>query len=233
MQLLVAKCVLLPALALAASAALAQSVAPDALLRAVAVDVIATIKQDQELKVTDPAKVAVLVETRVMPLFDFAHMTQLAMARNWRLATPEQQRVLTEEFRKLLIRTYSTALERYTGEAIHFKRLRAAALDNDVTVRSEVKQAGKEPMTLDYHMENTTAGWKIYDVKVAGVRLVTTYREVFAEKIHDAGVDGLIESLADENHGGGSRFNSIKASFWEKSRVIYAILQDVFRSGRR
>ncbi len=233
MQELVAKCMLLLALALAAPASLAQGVAPDALLRAVTVEVIATIEQDQELKSADPAKFAALVETRIMPLFDFVHMTRLAMARNWRLATPEQQRVLTEEFRKLLIRTYSTALARYAGEAIQFKRLRAAPLDTDVTVRSEVKQPGKEPMTLDYHMENTAAGWKIYDVKVAGVRLVTTYREFFAERVHDAGVDGLIESLADENRGGGSRFDSIKASFWEKSRVIYAIFQNAFAGGRR
>jgi phospholipid transport system substrate-binding protein len=160
-------------------------------------------------------------------------MTRLAMARNWRVATPEQQRVLTEEFRTLLVRTYSSALGQYRGEAIDFRQLRAAPLATDVTVRSEVKQTGKERMTLDYHMENTAAGWKIYDVKLAGVRLVTTYREVFAEKIREGGVDGLIKSLADGNRGGSSKFNSVKDSFWQKSRVIYAILQDLFRTGRR
>jgi len=233
MQVLVAKFVLLLAVALAAPPSLAQAVAPDALLRAISVEVIDKIKQDQELQTADPAKVAALIETRIMPLFDFVHMTRLAMARNWRLATPEQQRVLTEEFKTLLVRTYSTALAHYRGEVIDFKQLRAAPLDTEVTVRSEVKQPGKEPMTLDYHMEKTPAGWKIYDVKVAGVRLVTTYREVFAEKVRDGGVDGLIKSLVDGNRGGGSRFNSIKTSFWEKFRVLYAIFQSVFRSGQQ
>jgi phospholipid transport system substrate-binding protein len=233
MQELVVKYVLLLALALAAPGSLAQGVAPDALLRAVTVEVIDQIKQDQEPQAADPAKVAALVETRIMPLFDFVHMTRLAVARNWRLATPEQQRVLTEEFKTLLVRTYSTALAHYRGEAIDVKPLRMAPLGSEVTVRSEVKQPGKERMTLDYEMEKTPAGWKIYDVKVAGVRLVTTYRDVFAEKIREGGVDGLIKFLVDGNRGGGSRFNSIKTSFWKESRVMYAIFQNVFRSDRQ
>jgi phospholipid transport system substrate-binding protein len=233
MQALLAKYLLLLALALAAPASLAQAVAPDALLRAVTVEVTDKIKQDQELQAADPAKIAALVETRILPLFDFVHMTRLAMARNWRLATPEQQRVLTEEFKTLLVRTYSTALAHYRGEVIDFKQLRAARLDTAVTVRSEVRQPGKERMTLDYEMEKTPAGWKIYDVKVAGVRLVTTYRDIFAEKVRDGGVDGLIKFLMDGNRGGRSRFNSVKNSFWEKSRIMYAIFQNMFRSGRQ
>src|ERR1039457_961657 len=154
MQDLVAKYALLLALALAAPASLAQVVAPDALLRAVTVEVVAELKQDQELHAADPAIVAALVETRIMPLFDFVHMTRLAMARNWRLATPEQQRVLTEEFKTLLVRTYSNALAHYRGEVIDFKQLRPARLDTEVTVRSEVKQPGKERMTLDYDMRS-------------------------------------------------------------------------------
>lgn len=233
MQAPIAKYTLLLALALAAPLAVAQGVAPDSLLRAVSVDVINQIRQDQDLRRASPAKMAVLVETTIIPLFDFAHMTRLAMARNWRLATPEQQRVLIQEFKMLLVRTYATALGHYDGETINFKQLRAAPLDTEVTVRSEVRQAGKEPMTLDYDMEKTAAGWKIYDVKVAGVRLVSTYRDVFAEIVRDSGVDGLIKSLAAGNRGGGSRFKSIKNSFWEKSRVFYTILQNIFRGGRQ
>jgi phospholipid transport system substrate-binding protein len=233
MQELVVKYALLLALALAAPASLAQGVAPDALLRAVSVEVIDKIKQDQELRSADPAKIAALVETRILPLFDFVHMTRLAVARNWRLATPEQQRVLTEEFKTLLVRTYFTALAHYRGEVIDFKPLRAAPRDTEVTVRSVVRQPGKERMTLDYDMEKTPAGWKIYDVKLSGVRLVTTYRDVFAEKVRAGGVDGLIKFLVDGNRGGGSRFNSVKASFWEKSRIIYAIFQNMVRSGRQ
>jgi len=227
----IAKYLLLLALVLAAPAAPAQALAPDALLRTATAEVIAEIRQDQGLQAADPARLANLVETRILPLFDTVHMTRLAMARSWNLATLDQQRVLTEEFRTLLVRTYSTALGHYRDEVIYFKRPRASSLDAEVTVRSEVKQTGKEPMTLDYQMENTPEGWKIYDVKVAGVRLVTTYREVFAEKVRDGGVDGLIKSLAAGNRGGDSRFNSIKTSFWEQSRVVYAIFGNMFRSG--
>jgi phospholipid transport system substrate-binding protein len=233
MRELVAKYVLSLTLALAAPASLAQGVAPDALLRAAIVETIDQITQDPELQAADPAKVAALVESRILPLFDFVHMTRLAVARNWRLASAEQQRVLTEEFKTLLVRTYSTVLMKYREQVIDFKRLRAAPLATEVSVKSEVKQPGKERMTLDYAMENTPAGWKIYDVNVAGVRLVTTYRDVFAEKVRDGGVDGLIKFLVDENRGGGSRFNSVKTSFWEKSQVVYAIFQDMFRSGRQ
>ncbi len=225
-----AKCLLLLAFALAAPASMAQGSAPDALLRAVAVDVIDSIKQDPGLQGADPAKVSALVEARILPLFDFAHMTRLAAARSWHLATPEQQSRLIDEFRMLLVRTYSSALERYRGEQIVFKQTRAAPHDAEVTVRSEVIQPGKERMTLDYDMQKTPAGWKIYNVKVADVSLITTYREVFAEKVRAGGVDGLIKFLADENRGSASRFNSIANSFWEKSKVMYAIFQNVFRT---
>jgi phospholipid transport system substrate-binding protein len=178
MQELVVKYLLLLTLALAAPASLAQGVAPDALLRAATAEVINKITQDQELQAVDPAKIAALIETSILPLFDFAHMTRLAMGHSWHLATPEQQRVLTEEFRTMLVRSYSTALAHYRGEVVDVKQLRAAAHGTEVMVRSEVKQAGKEPMTMDYPMEKTAAGWKIYDVKVAGVSLVTTNRDL-------------------------------------------------------
>ena len=196
------KYVLLLALALAAPALLAQGVAPDALIRAVTVEVIDKIKQNQGLQAVDPAKVAALIETSILPRFDFVHMTRLAMGRNWSLATPEQQRVLTEEFKTMLVRSYSTALANYRGEVVDVKQLRVATLGTEVMVRSEVKRAGKEPMTLDYQMEKTAAGWKIYDVKVAGMSLVTTNRSLFAEKVREGGVDGLIRFLVDENRGG-------------------------------
>ncbi len=233
MQELVIKYVLLLTLALVASASLAQGVAPDALLRSVSVEVIDTIRQDQERRAVDPTKVAALIETRILPLFDFARMTRLAMAHNWRLATPEQQRVLTAEFKAMLVRSYSAALTHYRGEIIEVKQLRMAAHADEAIVRSEVKQAGKEPMTLDYQMEKTAAGWKIYDVKVAGVSVVATHRDIFTERVREGGVDSLIKFLANENRGGGSRFNAIKNSFWDRSRVVYAIFKDIIRSGRQ
>jgi phospholipid transport system substrate-binding protein len=235
MQGSIAGYALMLALTLAAPAVLARDLAPDlapdALLRAVAIKVIDKMKPDQEPGAADPANVASLVETDIAPLFDFIHMTRLAMARNWHLATAEQQRVLTKEFKTLLVGTYSNALASYRGEVISFKRLRAAPLATEVTVKSEVRQAGKGRMTLDYEMEKTSTGWKIYDIKVAGVGLVTTYREVFAEKVRDGGLDGLINFLVDRNRNGGSRFNSVNATFWEKSRLMHAIFQNMFRSG--
>ena len=235
MQKLVARYPLLLTLALAfaAPALPAQELAPDALLRAVTVKVIDILRQDQETRTADSMKVAALVESDIAPLFDFGRMTQLAMARNWRLATPEQQTALTREFRSLLLRTYSTALANYRGEVFELKRLRAPPLATEVTVRSEVEQPGKERVALDYEMEKTPAGWKIYDVKVAGVRLVTTYRDIFAEKVRDSGVSGLIQFLADGNREGSARFNSVRRAFWEKSRLMYAIFQNLFRGGRQ
>jgi phospholipid transport system substrate-binding protein len=126
-------------------------------------------------------------------------MTALAMGPNWRKATPEQQKALTEQFRTLLVRTYSTALSLYRNQSIDFKPLRAQAADTDVMVRSEVKQPGGEPVSIDYSMEKTSDGWKVYDVAVGGVSLVTTYRDTFTNEVRNSGVDGLIKALADKN----------------------------------
>lgn len=233
MRELAAKFLLLPALAFAPLSSPTQDLGPDALLRAVTAEVTGALKQEQGFQPPDPAKIAGVVESRVVPLFDFTRMTRLAMARNWRLATPEQQAMVTAEFKTLLVRTYSSALAQYRGEVISFKQLRAVPFADDVTVRSEVEQAGKERVIVDYHMEKTPAGWRIYDVKVGGVRLVTTYRDVFAEKIREGGVDGLLKFLADGNRGIRSRFNSVKNSFWEKSRIMFAVFRDIVTTSRQ
>jgi len=228
MRELAAKCALL--LVFFAPAAFAQG-GPDALLRSVADEVIGELHQARDFQAADQARIADLVEAKVLPLFDFVRMTQLVLARNWHVATAEQQRVLTEEFRTLLVRTYSTALAQYRGEHIVFKQVRAASSENEATVRWEVKQSGNERMLVDYDMENTPQGWKIYGVKVAGVCLVSNYRDLFNEKVRESGVSGLILFLAERNRGEESRFKAIQSSFWEKSRVLYAILQKALRSG--
>jgi len=189
--------------ALAAPLSPAQDVAPDVMLKAVTSEVIAIIRQDKDIQAGDPAKVADLVETRILPLFDFTRMTQIGVARNWRLATPEQQKALTLEFKALLVRTYSTALSSYRDQVIEYKPLRLTPDATEVTVRSDVRQSGKERITIDYEMEKTSAGWKVYDVKIAGVSLVTTYRDTFAGKVRDSGIEGLIKSLSDKNRQGG------------------------------
>ena len=187
------------ALALTTPAALAQGEAPDALLKAVTADVIVLIRQDKDIQAGNPAKVAEVVETRILPLFDFTRMTQLAVARNWRVASTEQRTSLTAEFRTLLVRTYSTALSSYRDQIIEFKPLRMAPGDAEVTVKSVVKQPGIDPLTIDYDMARTASGWKVYDIKIDGISLITTYRETFSEKVRSEGVDGLIKSLADKN----------------------------------
>jgi phospholipid transport system substrate-binding protein len=187
---------------LAMPLAIAQDLAPDALLKTVTVEVITIIRQDRDIQAGNSAKVADLVETRILPHFDFNRMTQAAVARNWRLATPEQQQALTTEFRTLLVRTYSIALSSYRDHVIEYKPLRAQPDATEVTVRSEVQQSGRERMTLDYDMEKTPAGWKVYDIKIAGISLVTTYRDTFAGKVRDSGIEGLIKSLWDRNRQG-------------------------------
>jgi len=194
--------------ALAMPSSLAQDLAPDVLLKTVTLEVIAIIRQDRDIQAGNAAKVADLVETRIVPHFDFTRMTQIAVARNWRLATPGQQNALTTEFRTLLVRTYSTALSSYRDQVIEFRPLRAAPGDTEVTVKSVMKQPGTAPLTMDYDMENTGVGWKVYDVKIDGISLITTYRETFAGKVREAGVDGLIKSLSDKNRQGDARFRS-------------------------
>ena len=192
-------------LAVAAPVAVAQVSAPDVLLKSVTADVIAIIRQDKDVQAGVPAKVAEVVETRILPLFDFARMTQLAVARNWSAATPEQQKSLTAEFRTLLVRTYSTALSNYRDQVIDFKPLRSVPGDTEVTVKSVVKQPGTDALTMDYDMEKMADGWKVYDIKIDGISLITTYRETFANKVREGGVEGLIKSLVDKNRQGDAR----------------------------
>jgi phospholipid transport system substrate-binding protein len=205
--------------ALLAPASPAQDVAPDVLVKAVTLDVIAVIRNDWDIQAGNTAKVADLVETRILPLFDFTRMTQLAVARNWRVATPEQQKTLTAEFKTLLVRTYSIALSNYRDQAIEFKPLRAAPGVTEVTVKSVIKQSGAEALTMDYDMEKLAEGWKVYDIKIDGVSLITTYRETFAGKVREGGLDGLIKSLSDKNRQ-GARLRSQTKDFHVPAMVM-------------
>jgi phospholipid transport system substrate-binding protein len=185
---------------LAAPTALAQE-APDALVKRVADDVIATIKTDPQVQAGNAARIHEVMESKLLPNFDFARMTALAMGKNWRAATPEQQQRLIAEFRMLLVRTYSGALAKYRDEQIEYKPLRAAPGDTDVTVRTAVLKPGGAPIQIDYSMGKTPAGWKAYDVTVGGVSLVTSYRDEFNDQIRAGGIDGLVKVLADKNKG--------------------------------
>lgn len=181
------------------AAAVAQDLAPDALIKSISDDVIGIVKQDKDIKAGDRTKINALVDAKVLPHFNFARMTALAMGRNWTKANPAQRAALIKEFRDLLVRTYSGALSAYKDQVIDFRPLRAAAGDTDVTVKTRVKQPGGEPVAIDYSMEKTPNGWMVYDVVVGGVSLVTNYRDSFNAEIRESGVDGLIKSLESKN----------------------------------
>jgi phospholipid transport system substrate-binding protein len=190
---------LLP-IAFSAQLAFAQE-APDALVKRVSEDVLATIRSDKDLQAGNQARVKQLIETKLVPNFDFTHMTALAAGRNWRTATPEQQKQLTDEFRTLLVRTYSGALTGYRDNTMDYKPLRMNPGDTEVIVRTEVRRAGLAPVQIDYSMAKTADGWKAYDVVVGGVSLVTNYRDEFNDIVKSSGIDGLIKALDTKNKG--------------------------------
>ncbi|HPI60150.1 ABC transporter substrate-binding protein [Zoogloea sp.] len=176
-----------------------DATAPDALVKSVTDDVITIVRQDKAIQSGDTRKAVELVETRVLPYFDFAHMTRLAVGKDWKQASPEQKTLLTQEFKTLLVRTYSNALTQYRNQQIDFKPLKAKPEDTDVVVRTEVRQPGAKPVQIDYNLEKLADGWKVYDVLVAGVSLVTNYRDSFGQEVRTGGIDGLIKSLKDKN----------------------------------
>ena len=187
------------AVAAAALPAAAQDVAPDALVKNVTLEVVDLISKDKDIKAGSRAKLVAVIEAKVLPHFNFTAMTALAMGQNWAKATPEQKKQLTEEFRTLLVRTYASALAAYSEQKFDFRPLRAKPTDTDVTVNVRVLQPGAQPVTLDYSMEKTANGWKVYDVIVGGVSLVVNYRTEFANTVRASGVDGLIRDLQKKN----------------------------------
>ena len=192
---------MLVASALSAGSAWAQDEAADAFVKRMSTEVLDLIKADKSMRGGDIAKVVTLVDTRIMPHVDFQRMTASAVGPGWRQATPEQQKRLQDEFKILLVRTYSGALSQISDQVIAMKPLRAAPEDKEVVVRSEVRGSG-DPIQLDYRLEKTPGqgtGWRIFNINVMGVWLVETYKSQFAQEINAKGVDGLIESLAARN----------------------------------
>jgi phospholipid transport system substrate-binding protein len=178
--------------------AMAQE-APDALVKRISSDVIATAKADKDIQAGNQKRVMDLVESKILPHVDFQRMTSLAAGRHWREATPDQQKALTAEFRTLLIFTYSGALSQIKNETVEFKPLRADPADQEVEVRSQVNVQRGEPVTLNYRLAKSPQGWKIYDINVLGAWLVETYKGTFASEISKSGIDGLIKTLAERN----------------------------------
>lgn len=179
--------------------AVAQERSPDALVQHVTDDVLTIVRQDKDIQNGDTNKAIALVETKVLPYFDFHRMTALAVGRNWNKATAEQKKQLSEEFKKLLVRTYSNALTSYKDQTVAYKPSKPVAGETDVVVKTEVIQPGNKPVQLNYALEKQGSGWKVYDVMVAGVSLVTNYRGTFSEEVRNNGIDGLIKMLSDRN----------------------------------
>jgi len=185
-------------LGLSLSAQAADIVAPDALIRQVSTDVIDSVKSDKAIQGGDVQKIIALVDAKVMPHINFQRMTATATGRFWRQASPEQQKRLQDEFKTLLVRTYAGALTQVKDQTISLKPLRAGAEDTEVVVRTEVRGKG-DPIQLDYRLEKSAGGWKIYDVNVLGIWLADQYKNSFAQEIGANGIDGLIKMLADKN----------------------------------
>jgi len=187
------------ALGFASAQAQQQLTPPDVLVKQVTLEVVDLIAKDKEIRGGNRAKLIGLINDKVVPHFNFVSMSALAMGQSWNKATPEQKKRVTEEFRTLLVRTYASALAAYSDQKFDFRPLRARPGDTDVTVNVRVLQAGAQPVPIDYSMEKTAAGWKVYDVIVGGVSLVANYRTEFNNLVRESGVDGLIKNLSAKN----------------------------------
>jgi len=188
----------------AASAAPAQEITPpDVLVKTVTLEVVEIVRSDKDIQAGDRKKVVALIETRVLPHFNFAAMTASAVGTHWAKASAEQKARLTDEFRNLMVRTYASSIAAYKNQKFDFRPLRAKATDTDVTVNVRVLQSGTEPVKIDYDMEKTARGWKVWDVRVADISLTASYRTEFANVVRDAGIDGLIRTLQAKNQKAG------------------------------
>jgi len=178
----------------------AQETAPDALAKRVTDEVIAVLRADKDIQAGNTKKVLDLVEAKIVPHFNFSRMTRLAVGAPWRQASAAQQQSLTNEFRTLLVNTYTTAFTQYRDQVIEYRPFKMASGDTDVVVRSLIKQkTGADPIDINYSMEKVDGAWKVYDVVIAGVSLVQNYRSTFASEIQKGGVDGLIAALSAKN----------------------------------
>ena len=173
--------------------------APDAIIQKSTNEILAAIKADKDLAAGDQKKIEKLADEKVLPYFNFVRMTQLAVGRNWRDASDPQKKSLIDEFRLLLVRTYSTSLTQFRNQTIDVKPTKMVAGDTEVVVKTQINQPGGQPIPIDYSMEKSTGSWKVFDVLIDGVSLVTNYRSSFNTEIQKSGIDGLIKSLSERN----------------------------------
>ena len=176
-----------------------QDLAPDQLVQKITDDVIAAVKSDKQLAAGDRQKAVKLAEEKVLPYIDFEHSTRLAVGRAWAQASPEQKKKLVSEFRNMLVRTYSNAVEAYTGQTLKVLPSRGKQDPEETVVRAQFIRAGGQPLPIDFAMRKTDQGWKVFDITVEGVSLVLTYRAEFENITRISGVDGLLKRLAEKN----------------------------------
>lgn len=197
---LMIKVILVMSVICAAVVARAEVLPPDALIRNTVDEVITIIKQDKDIQAGDQKKILALVDSKVLPHFDFARMTQLAVGKHWRTATPEQKQALVTEFRNMLVRTYTKVFTVYRDQLIEVKPFKLSVDDpSEATVKTLIIKPGAQPIPVDYEMKKSDSGWKAYDISIEGVSMVMSYRGSFATQIQESGIDGLIKTLADKN----------------------------------
>lgn len=183
----------------AAGIAQAEIIAPDVLIRNTVDDVIAVIKHDKDIQAGDEEKIIALVDVKVLPHFDFKRMTQLAVGRPWRSATPEQRQALEREFRNMLVRTYTKVFSVYRDQVVEVKPVKLDADATEATIQTTIVKPGAQPIPVNYEMRKTDLGWKAYDIFIEGVSMVMSYRGTFTAQIDQSGIDGLIKTLSDKN----------------------------------
>ena len=186
----------------AMSFAQAELQAPDALIKNTAQEVLAIVKQDKDIQAGSQKKVLELVDAKVLPHFNFTRMTKLAVGKHWRTATAPQKQALETEFRNMLVRTYTKAFTVYRDQEVEIKPLKVADNATEVTVKTMIVKPGAPSIPVNYDMEKTPEGWKVFDLVVEGVSLVTSYRNTFSEQIQKGGIDGLIKTLVEKNQAG-------------------------------
>ena len=190
---------------------------PDELVKRTAEDVLATVKSDADIQAGNQDKIFALAEEKIVPNFNFDKVSRLVLGKNWTKATPEQKTAFQAEFRTLLIRTYATALSKYKNQTIEYKPLRMAEGANTVSVKTAIVQPGGQPIAVDYSLEKKADTWKVYDIVIEGVSLVTNYRSQFAQEIRQNGLDSLIKKLGDKNKAAMAKNAATqKASNWAK-----------------
>jgi phospholipid transport system substrate-binding protein len=183
-----------------ACSVVAQATVPaDVFVKSVADDVLAIVKKDKAIQNGDQEKIFALAEEKIVPNFNFDHVCKLVLGKNFSKATKEQQDAFEREFRSLLIRTYASALSKYRNQTIEYKPLRDAVDDKDVVVKTQILQPGGQPLAVDYSLEQVGDVWKVYDITIEGVSLVTNYRGQFSNEVRQGGMDSLIQKLADKN----------------------------------